>query len=306
LSAQVAVAVVSWNTRGELERCLHSLEQDARSELAEVWVVDNGSHDGSPALVRERFGWARLEEPGENLGYGRAVNLVAEQTNTPWLAASNADVELEPGALERMLATGADSGAGAVAPRLILPDGSTQHSVYGFANLPSLIAFNTGLYRLVPGLGDRMLVEGRWDPDRRRNVPWALGAFLLLRRDAFDAAGGFDPAQWLYAEDVDLGWRLGRAGWRIVYEPAARVQHASGAAARQAFGEQPYERWMEATYDWIERRRGRARRRATAAINLAGALARRDRAWAAVHRRALSAARGARRAERSSPPARGA
>jgi GT2 family glycosyltransferase len=229
------------------------------------------------------------------------VNLVAKLADTPWLAASNADVELEPGALTTMLETAREPGAGAVAPRLILPDGSTQHSVYGFANLPALIAFNSGIYKLVPGLGDRLLVEGHWDPDRPRPVPWALGAFLLLRREAFDAVGGFDAAQWMYAEDVDLGWRLGRAGWTTLYEPAARVHHASGAAARQAFGEQPYERWMAATYDWIERRRGRARRNLTAAINLAGAVARRDRAWAGVHRRALSAGRDEPREAPSTP-----
>jgi GT2 family glycosyltransferase len=303
LSAEVSVAVVSWNTRDLLERCLRSLEPHARSGLAQVWVVDNGSSDGSAELVRERFDWVALEEPGENLGYGRAVNLVAERTKTPWLVASNADVTLEPGALERLLATGRDSGAGVVAPRLILPDGSTQHSVYGFGNLPTLIAFNTGLHRAIPGLGDRLLIEGHWNPERARAVPWALGAFLLIRREAFEAAGGFDPAQWLYAEDVDLGWRLGKAGWRTLYEPAARVHHAHGAAARQAFGERPYELWMAATYDWIERRHGRVRRRASAAINLAGALARRDRAWARVHRRALSGGSDAPRAAPSTPPA---
>jgi len=303
LSADVTVAVVSWNSRDVLERCLRSLEPEVESGAADVWVVDNGSSDDSPALVRERFGWATLIEPGENLGYGRAVNLVAERTDTPWIAPSNADVELEAGALGRLLATARETGAGAVAPRLILPDGSTQHSVYGFANYPALLAFNTGLHRVVPRLGDRLLVEGCWDPDRRREVPWALGAFLLVRREAFDAAGGFDPSQWMYAEDVDLGWRLGRAGWRTVYEPHARVRHASGASARQAFGEEPYERWMAATYDWIERRRGRRRRIATAAVNLAGALVRRDRAWARVHRRALSGGRGGRRAEPSSPRA---
>ena len=303
MSAEVCVAVVSWNTRDALERCLRSLEPDVRSGLAEVRVVDNGSSDGSPELVREHFGWAALEEPGENLGYGPAVNLVAEGTDTPWLVASNADVEPEPGALARLLAAGRESGAGAVAPRLILPDGSTQHSVYGFANYPGLIAFNSGLYRLVPGLGDRLLIEGHWDPSRPRVVPWALGAFLVIRREAFDMAGGFDPAQWLYAEDVDLGWRLRRNGWKTLYEPAARVRHASGAAARQAFGEEPYERWMAATYDWMERRRGRTRRRATAAINLGGSLLRRDRAWARVHRRALRGGSDGPRAEPSTPRA---
>ena len=306
MSAEVCVAVVSWNTRDLLERCLRSLEPDVRAGLAEVWVVDNGSQDGSPGLVREEFQWATLEEPGENLGYGPAVNLVAERTDTPWLVASNADVEPEPGALARLLATGREAGAGAVAPRLILPDGSTQHSVYGFANFPALVAFNTGLYRLVPRLADRLLIEGHWDPSRSRVVPWALGAFLAIRREAFEVAGGFDPAQWLYAEDVDLGWRLRQGGWKTLYDPAARVRHASGAAARQAFGEEPYERWMAETYSWIERRRGRARRRATAAINLAGALARRDRAWARVHRRALSGGSDAPRGAPSTPRAPGA
>ena len=287
MSAEVAAAVVSWNTRELLERCLRALEPDVRAGLAEVHVVDNGSTDGSPALVRERFPWAALAEPGENLGYGCAVNLVAGRTSTPWLAAANADVEVEPGALERMLAAGRESGAGSVAPRLILPDGSTQHSVFGFAGLPSLLAFNGGLHRVVPALGERLLIPGHWDPERRRTVPWAMGALLLLRREAFEAVGGFDPAQWMYAEDVDLAWRLGRRGWHTLYEPSARVRHASAASTSQAFGARPEERWMMASYDWIERRRGRLRRVATALINLAGAAARRDRAWVRIHRRAL-------------------
>lgn len=287
MTPPVAIAVVSWNTRELLERCLRSLEPDVAAGTAEVHVVDNRSTDGSPALVRDRFGWAQLHEPGENLGFGRAVNLVAERTTGPWLVAANADTEVEPGALGRLLDTGARLRAGAVAPRLVLPDGSTQHSVYGFPTLPYLLAFNFGLYRIVPGVGDRLLIEGRWDPDRRRGVPWAVGAFLLLRREAFDAAGGFDPQQWMYAEDVDLGWRLREAGWRTVYEPEARVRHFHGASTLQAFGEQPYDRWMDATYDWIERRWGRGRRIAAAALNVFGALVRGDRNWARVHWRGI-------------------
>lgn len=287
MSARVAIAVVSWNTRELLARCMRSLEPEVDAGVADVFVVDNASTDGSAALVRDEFSWATLIEPGENLGYGRAVNIVAERTSTPWFAAANADVELEPGALARLLTAGSGEKVGAVAPRLILPDGSTQHSAYGFPTLPYLLAFNAGVYRLVPGLGDRMLLEGHWDPSRARDVPWAVGAFLLLRREAFMAVGGFDPRQWMYAEDLDLGWRLRRAGWRTRYESSARVRHAHEAAARQAFGERPYVRWMAATYDWIERRRGRARRVAAAVLNVAGALARRDREWTRVHLRGL-------------------
>ena len=211
----VAIAVVSWNTRELLRACLDSLRPEHEAGRAEVHVVDNASSDGSPDLVRQDYAWVNLIEPGENLGFGPAVNLVAQRTESPWLAPANADIALQPGALQRLLDTGAEHPrAGIVAPRLVHPDGATQHSVYAFPTLPFTAAFNLGLARVVPGLGDRLCLIGEWDADRPRWVDWAVGAFLLVRREAWDAAGGFDDQQWMYAEDLDLGWRIHQAGWR--------------------------------------------------------------------------------------------
>lgn len=269
--APVTIAVVSWNTRDLLARCLESMRADAEAGMAEAWVVDNGSSDGSPELVRESFGWAHLHASEKNLGFGPAVNWVAERTAGEWLAPSNADVELEPGSLGRLLAAGdADPGAGALAPRLVMPDGATQHSVHSFPSLGLGLAFNLGLTALVPGLGDRLCIEGRWDPDRERRVQWAHGAFLLVRRAAFDAVGGFDPEQWMYAEDLDLGWRLARGGWATRYVPGAPVRHEVSAAARKAFAGERTARHMEAAQDWMVRRRGPAVARGYAAINALG------------------------------------
>ncbi len=67
-------------------------------------------------------------------------------------------------------------------------------------------------------------------------MPWAHGAFVLFRRSAFERAGGFDERQWMYAEDIEIAWRLHAAGYDFRYEPAARVHHAGSAAALQAFG----------------------------------------------------------------------
>ena len=270
----VTVAVVSWNTRDLLVRCLKSLAPEVEAGLAEVWVVDNASDDGSPDAVRAQAPWAKLLEPGENLGFGRAVNLVASQTDGEWLAAANADVALEPGALEALLHAGAGAGVGAVAPRLLLPDGGTQHSVYHFPTLPFTLAFNLGIPQRSSRLADRFLLEGRWDPSSAREVDWAIGAFLLLRRSAFDAVGGFDDEQWMYAEDLDLCWRLQRGGWGVRYEPLAQVRHDASAATDRAFGDEKVERFMAATYASLERRRGRALTRAIAAVNVAGAGAR--------------------------------
>jgi GT2 family glycosyltransferase len=294
--SEVAIAVVSWNTRDLLDACLRSLERDVEAGRAEVWVVDNGSTDGSAALVRERHPWAHVLE-GDNVGFGGAVNRVAAQTATPWIAAANADVELSAGTLATMLQAGAAHGdAGVIAPRLVLGDGQVQHSVHPFPTLTLTLIFNLGLAQAIPALGDRLTIEGRWDPTRARNVDWALGAFVLLRREAWNAVGGFDERQWMYAEDLDLAWRLRRAGWRTWFEPSAQVRHAGAASTSQAWGGQRTEQWIWSTYAWMLRRRGPAFVRVTALVNLFGALARaallsRDRAaraemleWARLHR----------------------
>lgn len=288
--APVTVAVVSWNTRDLLVRCLRSLEPDVRAGRASVWVVDNGSRDGSAQAARRAASWATVIEAGENLGFGRAVNLVARRGGGEWLVAANADVAPREGALRALLAAGADTRAGVLAPRLVLPDGTTQHSVHPFPTLAFTLAFNLGLLRLSRRLAERHCLEGHWDPDRGREVDWAIGAFLLLRRRAFDAVGGFDERQWMYAEDLELGWRMRRAGWVTRYVPDAGVEHAASAATHAAFGEQATRRFMAATYAVLACRSGLARTWAIAAVNVCGAAVR--LAWAAplagrsTHRRA--------------------
>jgi GT2 family glycosyltransferase len=226
-------------------------------------------------MVSESFPWVALVTSERNLGFGRAVNLVAERSEEPWIAPANADVALTPGALEALLEAGrAHPEAGAVAPRLLLPDGSTQHSVHAFPSLSLTLLFALGLYRLRPGLGERLCLPGRWDPQRPRQVPWALGAFLLIRRHAFEAAGRFDIRQWLYAEDLDLGWRLARAGFTTRYEPRARVLHQGAAATAQAFGDERTSRFTAASYAWMLERHGALRTRLIALVSLAGAAGR--------------------------------
>jgi len=297
VSAQVAVAVVSWNTRDLLDACLSSLRQDAEAGLAEVWVVDNASDDGSPDLVREKFPWVELVPSEENLGFGRAVNVVASRTEAPWIGVANADIRLHEGALRKLLdAAERDTEAGALAPRLILPDGSTQHSVFPFPSPGVSLAVAAGLTKR---LGDRLLLPGAWDETRERRVPWAVAAFLLVRRDAWDAVDGFDERHWMYAEDLDLGWRLARAGHPTRYVPEAEVDHEHGAATEKAWGDERALRWQRNSYAWMLRRRGWLRTRTIALIELSGAAVRyavmpksrkRWRWWMRMHRTGLERA----------------
>lgn len=269
----VAVAVVSWNTRDLLAACLDSLADDAAAGFAEVWVVDNGSTDGSRELVRERYPWVTLLTPEDNLGFGPAVNLVAARTTAPWLVAANADVRLEPGALRRLRDTAAaDDAIGMVGPRLLLLDGSTQPSVQPFPGLATALLLLAHAGRFSVRARRALRLEGYREPAPGEAVPWITGALVLMRRSAFEQVGGFDPEQWLYAEDLDLCWRLGRAGWKIVYEPRSVVHHAHSAASGQRFEDDALLVHMLTTnYLWMLRRRGPLHTRLTALIGIVDA-----------------------------------
>jgi GT2 family glycosyltransferase len=271
----VVVAVVSWNTRELLGRCLGSLAADADAGRAEVWVFDNASSDGSPDLVASEFPWVELVRSPDNIGFGRAVNEVALRTESEWIAPANADIELEETTLTTLLEAGAAyPEAGILAPRLATLGGETQHSVHAFPGVRLAAIVATGLTSVSPSLGDRLCIEGSWDPERPREVDWAHGAFLLCRRRTFEQLNGFDPRQWMYAEDLDLAWRATRAGAPVRYIPAARVRHAGAAATTQAFGDERGARFMMATFAWMADRRGLAVTWLYAGINLIGALAR--------------------------------
>ena len=271
---QVTVAVVSWNTRELLAECLESLNDDAASGLAAVWVVDNASSDGSAVMVRERFPWVSLIASQDNLGFGPAVNLVASQTTSPWIAPANADIRVAPGALDRLLAAGAaDLSAGVIAPRLVLPDGQIQRSAYPFPTLGVSIMALASVARFSPRLGRRLVLDGS-EPEAGASLPWAVGAFLLVRRSAWDEIGGFDSALWMYAEDMDLGWRMRGAGWVTRYEPRATIHHEESAATTQAWGDDRFERWHASTYAWLARRRGLGIARGISLLNVIGFSAR--------------------------------
>jgi len=271
----IAIAVVSTNLRDLLAACLRSMHPDVAAGLAEVWVVDNASTDGSAEMVRGDFPWVKLIASETNLGYGRAINLVAERTESAWLAPANEDIELRPGALTKLIEAGeAHPNAAVIAPRLELPTGGTQHSVFSFPTLTFTVFFNLGLHRLSRRIADRLCIEGMWDSTHSREVPWAIATFMLIRREAWTAVGGFASDQFIHSEDLDLAWRFRGAGWKSRFEPEATVFHVGSAASKKAFGADLWTRWMAASYSWMARRRGVANAWAVATVNVVGAAAR--------------------------------
>jgi GT2 family glycosyltransferase len=225
----VAVVIPSWNSAGLLPRCLASLA-DQGAEL-ELMVVDNGSSDGSVALL-EHEDVPHVSLP-RNVGFAAAVNLGVARTSSPAILALNADTELEPGAVGALLeALAADPTLGGVQPRILqLEDPPAPRAVEG-ARLYSAGQALTRDGRAVElGAGE----EQRPERLRAREIFGVCGAACLLRRELFQRLGGYDERYFAFYEDVDLNVRARIAGWRFAYAPEAIVWHLGNASWQAGF-----------------------------------------------------------------------
>jgi N-acetylglucosaminyl-diphospho-decaprenol L-rhamnosyltransferase len=231
LRVPIAVCVVSYNARELLRACLHTVRSEPWQELV---VVDNASMDASAEMVERSFPEALLLRNSTNSGYGAAANQAVAQCAAPYVLLLNCDAEVQHGAVAA-LAQYLDEHprAGAVGPRLLKPDGSLHPSCFPFPSPLDFFLDVSNLYRLIgriPLLADRFLRT--WPHTVSRRVPWVCGAAVAIRRQAFDAIGGFDEGFFMYSEDVDLAYRLARAGWQVHFAPVATVVHYGGGSTR--------------------------------------------------------------------------
>jgi N-acetylglucosaminyl-diphospho-decaprenol L-rhamnosyltransferase len=286
------LGIVSWNTRDELRRALASIRR--HGEGRRVVVVDHASTDGSPEMVAEEFPEADLIR-AENRGFAAGANRLLSATAPADLLLLNADVELTPGAADRLeRALAEDPRAAAAGPRLVHEGGPPQHSAYRFPSLGLAAWLNSGLWRLrAPAWQAEQLLETSPQPSRSAVVDWVIGAAMALRRTAVEAVGGFDERFFMYAEDLEWCHRASRAGWHVRYEPTATVVHLGNRAGAQAFGGARTAAWLESTYAFARSVHGPAWARAYFALNAAGTG---GRYAAARLRHAVSPSEGTRRA----------
>ena len=227
-AAGVDVVIVSYRSRDLLRECLDALHDHAPSRPMSIVVVDNASADGSVEMVRHEYPQVDLVASPENLGFAAATNLGAARGELPYLLALNPDTAVTAGAIDDVAGVLDSHPEVAVAgPRLERPDGSFDHAARR--------SFPTPLSALghFSGVGRREEASGRLAAYRAPGVDSGPvdavnGAFMLMRRSAFEAAGGFDEGYWMYMEDLDLSYRLAEAGWVSWFEPGATVRHVKG------------------------------------------------------------------------------
>ena len=241
--APLAVITVTYSPGEHLAHLIDSIADATERDVVLV-CADNGSKDGVPQQAAREHEHVEFLPTGGNIGYGAAINAAAaarlrarrgrREIDEEFFLIVNPDVTFTPGSLDELLRCAREAPrAGAAGPRIEEADGSAYPSA---RELPSLIT-GTG-HALLSGVWPSNPFTAKYkagaDMDTQRTAGWLSGACLLVRWEAFDEVGGFDERYFMYLEDVDLGDRLGRAGWDNLYCPSAVILHDQGHAAKKA------------------------------------------------------------------------
>lgn len=270
---------MSWNTASLLDDCLKALPAALKGTDAHVVVVDNCSADDSVETARRHD--VELICNQINVGYARAMNQALAEPRPDVLIALNPDTVPGPGSLASLVRAIVDGPAdiGLVAPRLLNPDGTVQHSVNRFPS-PGLYAIAWFVPRALQRgwLAQRFWLADRAPHDRSEDIDWAIGAVHAIRTSALGGREPYDERWFMYVEDLELCWRLARTGWRRRLDTSSQVVHVGNAAGAQAWGDDRFRRYMQASYEWYAQDRGVLACRVWALTNVAGTLW-----WSLIH-----------------------
>ena len=236
----ISVIIVNYNVKELLEQCIKSIFAASGKLSVEVIVVDNNSFDGSAEFIRQKFpGDLRLKliESPVNLGFAKANNLGAKEATGEYLLILNPDTILQEDTLDRSLEFyKAGKDIGALTCKLILPNGKLDLACRRSFPTPSVAVYRIlGLSRIFP----KSKLFGKYnltylDENDTYEVDAIVGAFMLIKKDVYDKVKGFDEDYFMYGEDLDLCFRIKKAGYRIFYFPKTSIIHYKGESTKKS------------------------------------------------------------------------
>lgn len=225
----ISFIIVNWNTKDLLLECLASIYQTVNEIAFEIWVVDNGSSDGSVGAVKDKYPSIKIIENRINLGFAAANNLALERMGGQYALLLNTDTVLSADAVSELHRFMEVNPEAAIAcGQLLNLDGSKQNSIANFPSLLSLVSNETLLRLLLP----------RRFPSKRREyrtpieIDSCIGACMLIRKKAIDQTGFLDDRYFFFLEETDWAYRMKKVGWKIYFVPAAKIFHAQGKSVR--------------------------------------------------------------------------
>ena len=231
----LSIIIVSWNVCELLRACLQAIADRGSNLALEVIVVDSGSNDGSPEMIRQAFPEVKLIARPDNVGFPKGNNLGLAQANSRYLLLLNPDTEIQGDALATMGEyMEHHPHCGALGPQLLNPDGTVQSSRRRFPSLMTAFFESTWLQNVAPQklLRDYYVLDV--NDGETAVVDWVTGACLLTRREVYEQVGGLDEGYFMYSEELDWCRRIKDAGWEVAYLPTAQVMHHVGKSSEQA------------------------------------------------------------------------
>jgi N-acetylglucosaminyl-diphospho-decaprenol L-rhamnosyltransferase len=230
--AKTAVITVSWNCLRDVEKCLSSLEKHAPRDV-EIILVDNDSEDDTVSEISKKFPNVHILAQKDNLGFGKANNLGALQTNAEYLFILNPDTRILPGAIEKLTEfLDTTKEAGLAVPQIYDNDNIYTNTVYKFPTIISYWLNHSIISVILERLKKGKNRKRTW-PDIRE-IDWAMGSALMIRRKALNGQPVFDEKYFMYCEDTDLCKRLKEMGWKIYQIPGSKIIHSHRGSSKKA------------------------------------------------------------------------
>lgn len=228
---KLSILIVSWNTKQLTLDCLQSVYEYPPAYEFDVWVVDNDSSDGSAEAVADLFPQAHLICSAKNVGFAGGNNLAIEQITAEYVLLLNPDTVVKPHALTELVRFLDETPRAGVAGSMLLnPDESLQPSCHPSPTLSRELWRLLHLDKLYPYGAYHM---HKWDMTQPREVDIIQGASMMIRTAILDKIGFMDGDYFMYSEEVDLCYRLQKAGWHIFWVPSSKVIHYGGQSTRQ-------------------------------------------------------------------------
>lgn len=234
---KLSVIIVNYNVRYFLDQCLNSVFRAKKDMAIEVFVVDNNSVDGSVEMVHEKYPSVILIENKENLGFSKANNQGIKLSKGEYVLLLNPDTVVEEDTFAKCIKfMDAHGDAGGLGVKMI--DGKGNFLPESKRGLPTpLVAFYKifGLSVLFPKskrFGQYHL--GFLDDEKTHSIDVLSGAFMLMRKTALDKTGLLDEDFFMYGEDIDLSYRITKAGYKNYYFPETRIIHYKGESTKKS------------------------------------------------------------------------
>lgn len=227
----LSIVIVNWNTRDLLKDCLSSIYKTILKLSYEIWVVDNGSSDGSVEMVEREFPQVKLIKNEENLGFAKANNQAIKESKGNYILVLNSDTIILPNALDRMVEfMNTNKNVGMIGGRILNADGSIQLTCgRAFPTIWSIFLEKTLSSQLFSGIRTiKKCLSSQWPRDRFCEVDVVNGSCMMVRRKTINKIGPLDEQYFLYWEHVEWCKRIKEAGWKIYLLPEAQIVHLGG------------------------------------------------------------------------------